>query len=85
MKKTYDKSIQLRCLTCGSDCSFHTDKMTGVVTCLKCNRIYYGGYDELVNLNQRRIDEELQFTIEDVKKDLEKDLLNDLKGIGFKV
>lgn len=85
MKKTYDKSIQLRCITCDSDCSFHTDKETGKVTCLKCSRIYYGGYDELVNLNQRSIDDELQQIVEVVKKDIEKDLLKGLKGIGFKI
>ena len=78
MKDTYDKTIQLQCVTCGSDCSFQTDTITGKVTCMKCNRIYYGGYDELVNLNQKRIDDELQLAMEDVKKDL-------LKGLGFKI
>ena len=58
---------------------FHTDKVTGKIICLKCNRVYYGGYDELVNLNQRRIDDELQLVVEDVKKDLQKELMKGLK------
>ena len=85
MEKSYDKTIKLRCITCGSDCSFYMDTKTGKVICLKCNRIYYGGYDEVVNMNQRLIDDELQLTVEEVKKDLEKELLKRLKGLGLKI
>lgn len=79
MNDSYHKSIQLQCVTCGGENSFHTDEVTGEITCLKCNRVYHGGYDELVNLNQRRIDDELQLMVEDVKNDLEKNLLKALK------
>ena len=79
LKDSYHKNIQLQCNTCGGENSFHTDKVTGKITCFKCNRVYHGGYDELVNLNQRRIDDELQLVVEDVKKDLQKELLKALK------
>lgn len=85
MKQSYDKSIALKCITCGSDCSFETDETTGVVTCKKCNRIYYGGRDELIELNQEMINLEL----EETKEEITKDLMTDLKGIfkkhGFKL
>lgn len=56
MKDDYSKEIHLQCATCGGEDYFETDKDTGVITCKKCNRKYYGGYDELVNLNQKRIE-----------------------------
>lgn len=79
MDYSYNKVVQLQCTTCGGVSTFHTDKVTGKIICLKCNRVYYGGYDELVNLNQRRIDDELQLVVEDVKKDLQKELMKGLK------
>jgi len=51
MKDDYSKSIKLQCATCGAEDFFETDEQTGVITCAKCNRIYNGGYDELVDLN----------------------------------
>lgn len=43
----------------------------------RCNRIYYGGYDELVNLNQKRIADE----VDDVKKEIEKNVQKELNKI----
>lgn len=74
MKDEYDKQIQLRCSTCDSDCNFHTDEATGIIVCKKCNRKYYGGYDELVDLNQKRVDDELNLLVDDVKSHFEKKL-----------
>ena len=51
MKDDYSKSIKHQCATCGAEDFFETDEQTGVITCAKCNRIYNGGYDELVDLN----------------------------------
>lgn len=48
MKQNYNRSIKLVCVTCGSDSSFSTDEQTGIITCKKCNRVYYDGKDELM-------------------------------------
>lgn len=81
MKDDYSKKIQLRCSTCGSDCNFQTDEATGIIVCKKCNRKYYGGYDELVDLNQKRVNDELQIIVDDVKGDLEKELKKIFKNL----
>lgn len=85
MKDNYSKTIKLQCATCGAEDFFATDEHTGVVTCTKCNRIYNGGYDELVDLNQKRIDDELELTKEEIEKDLNKDIQNMFKKHGFKI
>ena len=95
MKKNgYNKEITLQCVTCGADYAFVSDKTTGVIMCQKCNRVYYGGYDELAinylvehgaDLNQKRIDDEMQILVKDVKKDLEKEIVEMFKKAGFKV
>lgn len=54
-------------------------------TCTKCNRIYNGGYDELVDLNQKRIDDKLELTKEEIEKDLSKDIQDMFKKHGFKI
>lgn len=54
MKQNYDKHIKLTCATCGSGDFFEKNEKTGVITCKKCNRVYHGGYDELVELNQKK-------------------------------
>ncbi|WP_274288758.1 hypothetical protein [Prevotella corporis] len=72
MKKNYNKEITLLCVTCGANHAFITDEITGVITCQKCNRIYYGGYNELAELNQKRVDEEMQIFVKELKKDVRK-------------
>lgn len=85
MKKNYSKEIPLICPTCGGSGTFETDEQTGVITCKKCNRIFYGGYDELVELNQQRIGDEVDATTKEIRKDLNKDLIKMFKKAGFKV
>jgi ribosomal protein S27E len=47
MKDSYNKSIQLRCITCGDkDFEFNEEKTW--VKCNRCGKEYLGGYDELV-------------------------------------
>lgn len=77
LKKNYNLNVSLQCATCGSTCSFVTDEKTGGITCKRCNRVYYGGYDELVNLNQKRIADE----VDDVKKEGEKDNQKEMNKI----
>ena len=79
MKKNYNKEITLLCVTCGANHAFITDEITGVITCQKCNRIYYDGYNELAELNQKRVDEEMQIFVKELKKDVEKEIVKMLK------
>ena len=74
MKDNYDRKIPLRCATCGSCSDFEFDDDKSYVKCTKCNREYYGGYDELVELNQALIQEEIDAMKAEVKQDVEKDL-----------
>jgi hypothetical protein len=79
MRKNYNKSIQLRCVVCGSADDFEFNEDKSYIKCTKCNREYPGGYDELVELNQALIDEEIEATKQEVKEDLEKDIQDMLK------
>ena len=83
MKDNYNKTIRLQCAICGSEDFFETNMQTGVITCIKCNRVYNGGYDELVELNQKRIDNELGLIEEEIQKDLSKDIQNIFRKRGF--
>lgn len=78
MKPTYNKSIELKCTTCGdSNFSFNEDKSW--IKCNRCEREYNNGYDELVNLNQETINNELNKTKEEIMADVKKDLQDALK------
>lgn len=79
MKKTYDRSILLRCVVCGSADDFEFNEDKTYIRCKKCNKEYPGGYDELVELNQAHIQEELNDMKEEVKQDAEKYLRDSLK------
>lgn len=85
MKENYNMQIKMLCSTCGSGDFFDKNKETGVITCKKCNRIYYGGYDEIVELNQQIISSEVENMKQEVQQDLIKDLKNVLKKAGFKL
>ena len=79
MKRSYDRSIQLRCVVCGSADDFEYNEDKSYIKCKKCNREYLGGYDELVELNQTHIQEELDDMKAEVKQDAEKYLRDSLK------
>ena len=83
MKKDYSKSIQLRCVVCGSDSNFEYNEDKSYIKCTKCNREYLGGYDELVELNQSMIAEELEATKAEITADLNKDI-HDMFKKAFK-
>ena len=63
MDKNYNKSIKLHCITCGDDSSFECNDNKSYIKCTKCNREYFGGYDELVELNQAYIAQEIDTII----------------------
>lgn len=78
MKDNYNKSIKLRCITCGdTDFDFNDDKSW--IKCNRCGKEYNGGYDELVELNQENINQELEKTKEEIGKDLQKEMTDMFK------
>lgn len=70
-KDNYSTKISLRCMTCGATYAFETDEKTGEITCHKCNRVYKGGYKELVQLNEAFIEEEKERLLSEVGNDIE--------------
>lgn len=74
MDKDYNRNIKLRCAVCGDDTSFEFNEDKSYVKCSRCGREYFGGYDELVELNQEQINSEIQNIQEEVAKDLEDEI-----------
>lgn len=78
MKDNYNKSIQLRCITCG-DTGFDFKDDKSWIKCNRCGKEYNGGYDELVELNQKSINQELEETKEEIGNDLQKEMTDMFK------
>ena len=74
MDKDYKRNIKLRCAVCGDDTSFEFNEDKSYVKCTRCGREYFGGYNELVELNQEQINSEIQNIQEEVAKDLEDEI-----------
>lgn len=85
LNNNYSRSVALRCMTCGATYAFETDKKTGYITCHKCNRVYRGGEEELVHLNEALIADEQERIVEEVTKDIEKELQTMFKNIKIKL
>lgn len=85
LKDDYSRSVALRCMTCGATYAFETDEKTGYITCRKCNRVYRGGEEELVHLNKALIADEQEQLVEEVTKDVEKELQKMFKNIKIKI
>lgn len=85
LKDEYSKQIALRCMTCGATYAFQTDEKTGYITCHKCNRVYRGGEEELISLNEALIEDEQQELIDEVQKDVEKELQKMFKNLKIKL
>lgn len=79
MKNKYSKSIQLRCVVCGSADDFEFNEDQTYIKCTKCNREYLGGYDELVELNKSLIDEEVEQTKGEIIQEVQDELTAMLK------
>lgn len=80
MKKDYKRSIPLRCAICGSTDHFEFNDDKTYVKCTLCNKEYFGGYDELVQMNEAMIAEEVESLKMEVKNDIEKDVQDMFKN-----
>lgn len=85
LKNDYSRSVALCCVTCGASYAFETDEKTGFVTCRKCNRVYRGGEEELIRLNEALIEDEKELLIEEVQKDIEKEFKKIFKNFKIKL
>ena len=79
MDNNYNKSIKLHCITCGDDSSFECNDNKSYIKCTKCNREYFGGYDELVELNQAYITQEIDTIKEEITSDIRNQLISIFK------
>jgi len=68
----------LICDTCGDDNHFETNEDKTYVKCCTCGREYFGGYNELVELNQKYINEKVKI---DGKRIIEEKLKGILKNL----
>jgi len=62
--------VNLRCATCGCDDKFEFNDDKSYVKCVFCNREYFGGYDELLEVNQTLINEKKEEIAQEAKKEL---------------
>ena len=72
-------------MTCGASFAFETDEKTRYVTCRKCNRVYRGGKEELIELNKVLIEDEKNLLVEEVRQDVEKAFKKLFKNITIKI
>lgn len=79
LKDEYGKTISLRCMTCGASYAFEVDDLSGYVVCHKCNRVYYGGEEELIDLNQALIEDEQELLVEELQNDVAKEFMKIFK------
>lgn len=85
MKENY--GIKLRCATCGCDDQFEYNDDKSYIKCSFCNREYWGGIEELQDLNEELIDElkeEIQTDARDYLESKLKEAFKESKYIKFK-
>ena len=79
-------TIKLRCATCGSDEHFEFNEDKSYIKCTMCNREYFGGIEELKELNVDVFDEVKNQIEEDAKSYIKDELrkaFKDSKNIKF--
>ncbi len=75
-------NVQLQCATCGGiEFEFNEDK--SYVKCKCCDREYFGGQNELIELNQEYINQEKERIAEDLKKEITESFKNAFKDNKF--
>lgn len=78
MKSNYHTNVTLLCKSCQSkDIQLTADKT--FAKCNNCQREYSGGYNELVKLNQTRINREVEKMKKEVVKDTQAEMNKMLK------
>ena len=80
IKDNYIDTVQLRCVVCGCTDKFDCNENNSYIKCTNCGKEYFGGYDELVEYNQREIDEAVDAKVEEIKKDLDKEFRDMFKN-----
>lgn len=75
MEKEY--KIHLRCATCGREDNFEYNDDKTYVKCIFCNREYFGGVEELKELNE----EQFKNLEEEIKLDALIHMQNELKKV----
>lgn len=78
MKTQYEG--KLRCATCKSDSHFDYNDDKSYIKCTYCNREYFDGYDELLQLNQDAIEVVKKTIVNDLEKDFNKKMKEAFKG-----
>ena len=74
MSKLKDRyEIRLRCATCGCEDQFEFSDDKSYIKCTFCNREYFGGIEELKELNQEAFD--------DVTEEIQKDAASHIKDL----
>jgi len=70
MQKEY--SVKLCCATCGCNDHFEFNEDQSYIKCTFCNREYFGGIEELKELNKGLIDE--------IKEEIEQEAVAQIKN-----
>ncbi len=69
MKDYQNIKVKLLCITCG-DSNFTLNEDKTFAKCNRCGKEHHGGYDELVELNQKAIEQKLNKTKQEIEKEL---------------
>jgi DNA-directed RNA polymerase subunit RPC12/RpoP len=83
MKNEYDRTIRLRCATCGETDLFSINENKTYIKCERCGREYFDGENELIKLNQESIDIEVQQMRDEIKNDMRTAIKSSFKGNKF--
>lgn len=78
MKDSY--TVKLRCATCGCDNQFVFNEDKSYVKCTNCNREYFGGIEELKELNADSFDEVKEQINEDALSYIHREIQKAFKG-----
>ena len=78
LKQTY--KTQLTCSVCGADDCFEYNEDKTYIKCTKCGKEYFGGYDELVALNQDGINQLKETIANDMREEILSSFRNAFKG-----
>lgn len=81
MSEEYSKIIKLRCIICGDDSSFEYNDDKSYIKCKKCNREYFGGYEELVELNNALINK----NVNEVQEQMQAEIADRIKSMFDKL